>query len=234
MKRINFLSFEIVAAVLLAGMMQLSAISNSSNFESNLISTNQTFYLTFGSTEPSATKFIEIRPWDQYVRISSRISSDNSDDFCVTSELTKRSDSYRCFVGQYVLDPCFLEPKEGRGLLCPKEFPEAETYFHLRIVASPERIARLPDGGSEARPLAVRLDDGTLCRASSGTGPAGVDGFPYWRGECQGFSAGIWRSDEGMREIFPPSTFGGYWRIPISVGNNTSEVSWHRVQTIWY
>jgi hypothetical protein len=48
----------------------------------------------------------------------------------------------------------------------------------------------------------VRLTNGAVCRRHTGSGPAGVPGYPYWVGACTdgpyGSQSKVWRIGENM------------------------------------
>ena len=84
--------------------------------------------------------------------------------------------AYRCFAGNTILDPCFVEP----GPAAPHTVAcVADPWSPATVLRLTKRLPAAPDPAA-ARPWAIVLAGGARCVATAGTVPA-VDGInlPY-------------------------------------------------------
>ena len=116
--------------------------------------------------------------------------------YCWTgSGTTPRRDAWRCFVGNYIYDPCFSSARDRGMVVCPDD-PWLETGVKIRLT----KPLPYPSGNHSApsrglQPWAFELYDGRRCRFSSGASDViegkrlnyfcgasseeGLWGFPY-------------------------------------------------------
>jgi hypothetical protein len=83
-----------------------------------------------------------------------------------TSNVTQRSDAYRCSSGNNIFDPCFsVNPTQ---VLCPTDGPWADSGLLLNVTGQLPSSTGGQDQGTKASPWAIQLADGTRCLAVSG------------------------------------------------------------------
>lgn len=82
-----------------------------------------------------------------------------------TSNVTTRSDAYRCTSGNNIYDPCFFVNQTQ--VLCPSDGPWAATGLLLNVHSLPS-TGSVSDQGTHGQPWAIQLADGTRCLAVSG------------------------------------------------------------------
>ena len=83
-----------------------------------------------------------------------------------TSNVTLRSDAYRCTAGNTIFDPCFFVNQTQ--VLCPTDGPWADSGLLLNLSGPLPSSAGGSDQGTKAPPWAIQLADGTRCLAVSG------------------------------------------------------------------
>src|SRR5262249_48677240 len=88
--------------------------------------------------------------------------------YCWTwSDTDWRSDAYRCFVGNYIYDPCFADAvSSAKFAVCPTSFPGSKV-IRIRLtrkLPSPHKVSN----PTRHPPWAVRLASGRWCEFLSG------------------------------------------------------------------
>lgn len=130
------------------------------------------------ATTAPATQVITSRPWQAngVLRVHAVVRSGHGGT-CNDSNVSGRTDAYRCYVGNQIIDPAFKSPRthdvvalEGNRWV---EYKGIST-FHRQAGATSNHIWR------------VRLANGAVCTAATGAGPAPVAKYPYWMGFCSG------------------------------------------------
>lgn len=85
-----------------------------------------------------------------------------------TSSSDARGDAYRCFVGNFIHDPCFASGNGGAStfVLCPLYYPTSKV---LRINLT-KALPANPTGGDPTRyaPWAIQLGNGKWCEIIDG------------------------------------------------------------------
>lgn len=172
-----------------------------------------------------ATKFISLRPWrdgseDSPSRtLDARTAATSS--CSQSSNVTARADAFRCYVGNGVHDPCLKSPESPVDYLC--FFGLEKTLIrNVDLNSDQPTSSKSPD---QSNPFVVTLEDGTVCRMSTGAGPSGIPGYPYWAGSCSGPHEGIWRAryadrGESATAGLLDESPSGVWQIAIE--ENTS------------
>ena len=91
----------------------------------------------------------------------------NASGYCFTSSnVTRRNDAWRCFVGNSLYDPCFSSQFAFGVVVCPIPWQDKGTEIHL--------TKPLPKSGSRPapslslQPWAVETVSGSFCTLSSG------------------------------------------------------------------
>ncbi|MGP7813708.1 esterase/lipase family protein [Glutamicibacter soli] len=153
-----------------------------------------------------------------------------SDGECFGPGLSGRSDSFRCSAQSYILDPCFANPNDPTKLLCV--FPKSTILLTDMSTDSSSSAV----GKDEGSAFMAVLHDGTVCTASSGAGPQGVEGYPYWFGSCQGPTEGIWRAradnPDPLTRLYDRTDNGTYF-VAISVGDEQAPAQLFPVKTAY-
>jgi hypothetical protein len=171
----------------------------------------------------AATAFVRLDPWNDGTAAQAPVRHAGADDNCIGSSVSNREDVARCFVGNGVLDPCFVRSREDRQAYC-----EAGSEKFRVTGVNTDELYPVGEYG-EGSPFHLVLADGSTCDAVSGAGPQGAPGFPYWNGECRGATEGVWRSggaNEGSGKnsgLYPGPGAGGVWQVAVSVGEETSK-----------
>lgn len=147
---------------------------------------------------------------------------------CFGPGLSGRSDSFRCFAQSSVMDPCFVNPDDESRLVCP--IPGSTILLtDMSTESSGSSV-----GKDEGSVFMAELHDGTICMQSSGAGPRGVEGYPYWFGACLGPTEGIWRSREEnpdpLTTLYDRTENGTYFAA-ISVGDDQAPAQLFPVKT---
>jgi hypothetical protein len=123
------------------------------------------------SDNTSATQEIVYQPWSntQPNKIANgfHVVSQSRGKCLDRSGVTSRPDAYRCFEGDYVLDPCFPNPYYGSKIAaCPFNGPSGVVLIHLtKRLSSPAFYGKTPPS-----PWLITLNDGRMCYAFSGAG----------------------------------------------------------------
>jgi len=84
------------------------------------------------------------------------------------SNVSGRYDAFRCFVGNYIYDPCFSSPVPGdQVVVCPTD-PATETAIAIHLTKPlPSTFAHAP-ASPGMTPWAVETDSGEVCFFASG------------------------------------------------------------------
>jgi hypothetical protein len=155
------------------------------------------FTLKLTGSAASVTTFRTVDPWRDGTGRKATTGKAGPDSSCIPSELAPRHDGFRCFIDSNIYDPCF---NNGSDYLCAP-FTLSGTWTKFTGVS---RDAGFVNDGEPGKTgvFAVKLANGAECHRRSGSGPAGVPGYPYWAGGCSGGSFGsgerIWRVGENM------------------------------------
>lgn len=88
--------------------------------------------------------------------------------YCWTGSLTiNRSDAWRCFVGNYIYDPCFSSPHDSGVVICPDR--QLNSGISIRLTrALPQQYADPGAPSMSNQPWNVQLASGRHCVLSSG------------------------------------------------------------------
>ncbi|MFF5182152.1 hypothetical protein ACFY2Q_29460 [Micromonospora sp. NPDC000316] len=143
------------------------------------------------------TRIVTVDPWTDGTAPSATTRRAGSGSSCIPSEVAPRPEGFRCFTDSAVIDPCFANPHSVTEYLCaPWGMTEAWT-----LLKGVTRDSAFVNDGKPAI-FVLRLTNGAVCRRSTGSGPAGVPGYPYWVGSCTGGPYGsqskVWRIGENM------------------------------------
>jgi hypothetical protein len=111
--------------------------------------------------------------------------------YCYTGSLAvNRSDAWRCFVGNFILDPCFSSPRVGGEVVCPGI--NLSSGIEIRLTKPlPTGMADPGKPSLRHEPWDIQLADGVHFLLSSGASNV-VDGkrLNYFCGpKC---SVGLW------------------------------------------
>jgi hypothetical protein len=111
------------------------------------------------------------------VRISERPRG-----YCwTTSESVTRS-AWRCFVGNFIHDPCFSGPSTGSGpngtVICPDAGPWSGTGIEIQLTRPLPEEASGTEEGPSGLPWALQLVDGSNCLLLEGASSV-VDGMRF-------------------------------------------------------
>jgi hypothetical protein len=169
-------------------------------------------------------------------------ASGRPDANCNGSEIAPRKDAFRCY-WPGVDDPCFQSPQISSEFLCMSAYQGNVSVRHLKNMAVGDKYGTHINTGEPGTtsPLRVELVDGTICARSTGSGPVGVPGYPYWAGFCTGPSAGIWRvsepemwkNDQRHYSLYPAVAAGGHWQVAISVGAEAAPAKRFDVKNVY-
>jgi hypothetical protein len=156
------------------------------------------FTMKLTGSAVAATTFRTVDPWHDGSAAKATAQAAPAGSDCIPSELAPRRDGYRCFVGSEIHDPCFADPAGDGAYACaPPAIGGSWTRF--TGLARDSGDATGTPGRTDI--FLVKLADGATCARHSGSGPAGVPGYPFWVGFCTGGplgSDGIWRIGDGM------------------------------------
>lgn len=97
---------------------------------------------------------------------------------CQTSLSSTRSDAYRCFVGDAIFDPCFIQT--GIGYMdCPDK---PDQHNRILTVSRLTEDSQSQESNKDETPWHITLEDGLACTYVSGiTDNAIADGrIDYW------------------------------------------------------
>jgi hypothetical protein len=83
-----------------------------------------------------------------------------------TSNVTTRTDAYRCTVGNNLYDPCFSVNQSQ--VLCPLDGPWANHGLLMDVSSLPSTPGGSQDQGTNGQPWAIQLSGGTNCMSISG------------------------------------------------------------------
>jgi hypothetical protein len=176
-------------------------------------------------TPGDGTRVVTVHPWhDGSAADARKVRSSNRDSGCAASELAPRRDGYRCYVGDNLYDPCFARPANTTDYLCA---PARETKPWILIKGATRDTGyenNDPPGSSDV--FRVKLANGAACTTSSGSGPKGVPGYPYWVGYCSGGPFGaqlkVWRAGgRKTSKIHPlyPAKVPGEWTVAVETSD---------------
>lgn len=190
------------------------------------------------AAKPSRTVFSVALPWsDGSVRraIAAKSVTRAAGD-CFDSSLSDRRDGYRCGLGNYIYDPCFVNPRSSRQVACPDS--GRRTGW---IVATNVRTSRWSRGVSARAGwlFQVRLVNGAVCSRASGAFPVGPRAWPYGAGACRGGPFGseylMWRSGprSSKSNAYHPLVSIGRGRWAAAVEGTNGKVALYPVQRAW-
>lgn len=196
-----------------------------------------------------ATKFVTLDPWHDG-SLSKVTETHDAGPYanaegarCNGSEIAVRSDGFRCY-WPGIFDPCFQSPTTPTDFLCVTTGSNGGMVVTRleNMILGDDIVGLMQNKGApdQAPPVRIQLADGTVCARSTGAGPQGVPGYPYWAGFCVGPSAGVWRVDDSHRwnndmvhyTLFPGKT-AGRWQAAVSVGSETAPAKLLDVVTVW-
>ena len=203
------------------------------------------------STMDGATRFITLDPWHDgsasAVSATYDASTAPADQVqyasCSGSEIAPRSDGFRCY-WPGIFDPCFQSQPGSGNMLCVTSDQNGKQEItllkNMRIGSDMGSFIN-PGTPDQSSPVSIVLTDGTVCSRSTGAGPKGVPGYPYWAGYCVGPNSGVWRVGEADQwkndlvhyTLYPAVTPGGYWQAAISVGSETAPATRFDVKTVY-
>ena len=83
-----------------------------------------------------------------------------------TSNVTTRTDAYRCTVGNELFDPCFSVSQSQ--VVCPFDGPWANSGLLINVSSLPSAAGGSQDQGTNGQPWAIQLAGGTNCLSISG------------------------------------------------------------------
>lgn len=152
-----------------------------------------------------------------------RIHTRSASGYCYTGSLTiNRSDAWRCFVGNYLYDPCFSSPRAGGVVICPNLQVNGGT--EIRLTKSLP-FGQADPGGPSLRdqPWNIQLTNGRHFAFSSGASDV-VHGvrLNYFCGV--GCNYGLWGYP---RRRFQP------WTILIGPFNATALHARRAIRHVW-
>jgi hypothetical protein len=103
-------------------------------------------------------------------------ANDTREGSCWTGSIavSARRDAFRCTVGNEIHDPCFIVPPNHDRLVCDAD-PALKTDGFVLKLSKP--LARTSHRSERAEPWILKLADGSICEAMTGTLPA-VNGQP--------------------------------------------------------
>jgi hypothetical protein len=111
----------------------------------------------------AATQQKRYRAWDARGVATVQAMNERRGDCNSNSFINSRSDAWRCFVGNTILDPCFENPVFDREVLCvPSPWARSGTLVRSRL----DPDDRFPL--TRTRPWALRLVNGRGCVSVSG------------------------------------------------------------------
>jgi hypothetical protein len=97
-------------------------------------------------------------------------SGDTRDGSCWTDSIAvSRAGAYRCSVGNAIYDPCFTVPTNHERMVCGADPALKAAGFVLKLTKP------LPEASHEKQqvePWIIKLADGSICEAMTGTLPA--------------------------------------------------------------
>jgi hypothetical protein len=209
-----------ISLVALGGQAVVDSVSNFDGYDIVVSNPGQAAY---------ATKVVTVDPWHDGSAASAKtVRSSNGESGCSASELAPRRDGYRCFVGNNLLDPCFASPASTTDYLCAPANKIKPWILIKGAARDTDHENTDPPGSSDV--FWVKLANGAACSRSSGSGPKGVPGYPYWVGYCTGGGYGtkykVWRVGEGRTsKIYPlyPAKVAGGWTVAVETSDRIVE-----------
>ncbi|MFB9714241.1 hypothetical protein [Arthrobacter methylotrophus] len=246
---------QIVMAILSAGPQFLVAsalgIINEFTGGSDFTATVKALALKAPGVLDGETRFVTLDPWHDgalaavaETQDASIVAADQAQyAYCSGSEIAPRKDGFRCY-WPGIYDPCFQSPTTSGDFLCETVDTNGKVKTtRLKNMHIGSEFSTFVNSGApeQSSPVRVELTDGTICARSTGAGPQGVPGYPYWAGACFGPSAGVWRvgepdqwkDDQAHYQLYPAVTPGGYWQVAISVGNETAPAQRFDVKSVY-
>jgi hypothetical protein len=105
------------------------------------------------------------------VRFAPSMPSGNArDGSCWTDSIAvSRSGAYRCSVGNGIYDPCFTVPTNHERMVCGAD-PALRTMGFVLKLTKP--LPETPPVTLQVEPWIIKLADGSICEAMTGTLPA--------------------------------------------------------------
>ncbi|WP_313565482.1 hypothetical protein [Mobilicoccus sp.] len=154
---------------------------------------------------------------------------------CSDSTISGRRDAYRCFLGNLLFDPCFVNPRSSRQIACPGG---SRTGW---LVATNVRTRRSEAGSSPTKGwiFQVRLVNGAMCYRGTGAFPPGPRGWEAGAGACRGGPFKnedvLWRVGGRSTEspAFYPLVSRGSGRWAAAVERDEGRVTLFPVRTAW-
>lgn len=110
--------------------------------------------------------------------------------YCFSGALTvDRNDAWRCFIGNYIYDPCFSSPQAGGVVICPNAQVTGGVTINLTR-GLPRKYADHRSPSPNAQPWNIQLTNGHHCIFASGATSV-VDGKRLNYG-CFGLNYALW------------------------------------------
>jgi hypothetical protein len=141
----------------------------------------------YGAGETTASVYRAFTPHG-FIRLHTQARS----GYCISgSGATPRRDAWRCFSGNYVLDPCFSLHRSSDYVICP-ESPWSDTGIKVRLTSPlPLRYGGDASPTTRLHPWALELANGRHCAFSTGaTNVVEGERLNYFCG--RGTEEGLW------------------------------------------
>ncbi|MFK0007791.1 hypothetical protein ACIQTZ_12115 [Paenarthrobacter sp. NPDC090520] len=132
------------------------------------------------------TEIIELNPWTdpdtlKKSKTENGGSTMSNKGMCVGSNVSSRTDAFRCFPDRTGLfDPCLVKPGDATVVACMDGDPSS-----WRIFTGMKVTPRPNSSSAENEPFYIELANNMVCRLSSGAGPTPPPGYDGWAGTCK-------------------------------------------------
>lgn len=182
------------------------------------------------------TTFSVSRPWTDGSarRAISAKSTTRTSASCIDSGVSGRNDAFRCFVGDLIYDPCFVNPRSSHQVACPDTSRRSGWLVATNVTTSRESRGVSPTSGGIYQ---VRLTNGAVCARSTGAFPEGPQSWPDAAGVCRGGHFGgdylFWRSGpkSAKSTAYAPLVSAGAGRWAAAVESASGRVALYPVRS---
>jgi hypothetical protein len=183
-----------------------------------------------GSVTPRTVVRTKVTPIDAHgdLRAGLRVSRE-AHGSCEPGSASLPNNVYRCFSGNFVVDPCWRDWLAVVPTVICLEEPWAETVVRLRLSAPPKPASGRSDLGTE--PSGITLRSGRRCLAAQGahdtlTGKGDGPVIDYYCGKTLALVRGINRSRAAWTIRAA--------RITHHLSHAYALVGWVPIKTAWY
>ncbi|GAA2145781.1 hypothetical protein GCM10009825_38820 [Arthrobacter humicola] len=172
------------------------------------------------------TETIKINPWNDTG--GPKIASSLTGGDCIAGSVANRADTFRCFSGNGVYDPCIAKPGSHDTFACLGSSPSS--WVLLNGIHEDPAGPRTTD--PNRAPFYMELANGMKCHLSIGGGPRTPPGYDFWSGACTNDGSSypyvLWSNSPNIAKfgniVYEGKSPRGYWQVAVGTEGSTPQL----------